>query len=99
MRQSRPSTLVAGGLVALAALSAAHGQSTNPVCQRLEAQLASLDRGNADPARAEQIRRSEEMVNRQQFEVDRLVAQARSIGCESSGFFLILHNTSQQCDG
>lgn len=99
MRQSRPSTLVAGGLVALAALSAAHGQSTNPVCQRLEAQLASLDRGNADPARAEQIRRSEEMVNRQQFEVDRLVAQSRRIGCESFGFFSIFSNPPPQCGG
>src|SRR5262245_35148366 len=59
MRQSRPCTLVAGGLVALAALSVARAQSANPVCQRLEAQLTSLDRGNADPARAEQIRRSE----------------------------------------
>src|SRR5262249_49513331 len=99
MRQSRPSTLVAGGLVALAALSAAHGQSTNPVCHRLEAQLASLDRGNADPARAEQIRRSEEMVNRQQFEVDRLVAQSRRIGCESFGFFSIFSNPPPQCGG
>jgi len=99
MRQSRPSTLVAGGLVALAALSAAHGQSTNPVCQRLEAQLASLDRGNADPARAEQIRRSEEMVNRQQFEVDRLVAQSRRTGCESFGFFSIFSNPPPQCSG
>src|SRR5262245_50682578 len=99
MRVSRSWTFAAGALAALSGLAAAHAQSPNPVCQRLEAQLTSIDRGNADPARAEQIRRAEEMVNRQQFEVDRLVAQARSIGCESSGFFLILHNTSQQCDG
>jgi Protein of unknown function (DUF2865) len=81
------------------ALSVAHAQSTSPVCQRLEAQLASLDRGNADPARAEQIRRSEEMVNRQQFEVDRLVAQSRRIGCESFGFFSIFSNPPAQCGG
>jgi len=99
MRQSRPCTLVAGGLAALTALSVAHAQSANPVCQRLEAQLASLDRGNADPARAEQIRRSEEMVNRQQFEVDRLVAQSRRIGCESFGFFSIFSNPPPQCGG
>jgi Protein of unknown function (DUF2865) len=99
MRQSRPCTLVAGGLAALTALSVAHAQSANPACQRLEAQLASLDRGNADPARAEQIRRSEEMVNRQQFEVDRLVAQSRRIGCESFGFFSIFSNPPAQCGG
>src|SRR5262245_66538888 len=92
MRQSRPCTLVAGGLLVFAALSVAHAQSSNPMCQRLEAQLASIDRGNADPARAEQIRRTEEIVNRQQFEVDRLVAQARRIGCESFGFFSIFSN-------
>jgi hypothetical protein len=61
-------------------LGAAHGQS-DPVCPRLEAQLVSLDRGNADPARVEQIRRTEDMVNRQ-YEVDRMVAQSRRIGCE-----------------
>jgi hypothetical protein len=72
-------------------------QSTNPACQRLEAQLATLDRGNADPARAEQIRRTEDMVNRQQFEVDRLVAQSRRMGCESSGFFSIFSNPPPQC--
>ena len=72
-------------------------QSSNPACQRLEAQLATLDRGNADPARAEQIRRAEDTVNRQQFEVDRLVAQARRMDCESSGFFSIFSNPPPQC--
>ncbi len=75
------------------------GQSSNPACQRLEAQLASLDRGNDDPARADQIRRAEDAVNRQQFEVDRLVAQARRIGCESSGFFSLFTNAPHQCGG
>ena len=72
-------------------------QSSSPACQRLEAQLATLDRGNADPARADQIRRAEDMVNRQQFEVDRLVAQARRMDCESSGFFSIFSNPPPQC--
>ncbi len=75
----------------------AQSQSSNPACQRLETQLATLDRGNADPARADQIRRSEDLVNRQQFEVDRLVAQSRRMGCESSGFFSIFSNPPAQC--
>jgi len=78
-------------------LSAANAQSANPACQRLEAQLATLNQGNADPARADQIRRTEDTVNRQQLEVDRLVAQSRRIGCQNSGFFSIFSNPPQQC--
>ncbi len=69
----------------------------NPMCQRLEAQLTSLDRGNSDPQRADQIRRAEDGVNRQQFEVDKLVSQWRRMGCESSGFFSIFTNPPRQC--
>lgn len=65
------------------------------VCQRLEAQLASVDQGAADPARAEQIRRYEEAAGRQQGEVERMVAQARRGGCDS-GFFLF-RSESPQC--
>ena len=86
-------------LLALTSLAVAHAQSSNPACQRLEAQLATLDRGNTDPARVEQIRRIEDTVNRQQFEVDRLVAQSRRIGCENSGFFSIFSNLPPQCGG
>ncbi|HVV62242.1 MAG TPA: DUF2865 domain-containing protein [Pseudolabrys sp.] len=75
----------------------AQNPSANPACQRMEAQLTSLDRGNDDPARADQIRRAEDAVNRQQFEVDRLVAQSRRLGCESSGFFSIFVNPPAQC--
>ena len=84
--------------VALAS-SAAFAQSQNPACQRLEGQLAALDRGNSDPTRADQIRRAEDAVNRQQFEVDRLVAQSRHLGCGSSGFFSIFNNPPPQCGG
>ena len=91
--------LAAAATFALAACAGALAQSTNPACQRLEAQLTSLDRGNTDPARADQIRRAEETVNRQQFEVDRLVAQGRRMGCESSGFFSIFSNPPSQCGG
>src|SRR5215469_12102192 len=70
-------------LIALAALLGADGvraqvgtpPAANPVCTRLEAQLATIDRGTADPARAEQIRRAQEASDRQQAEVDRLSAQ------------------------
>jgi len=86
-------------LGALASYASALAQSPNPVCHRLETQLAALDRGNSDPARADQIRRAEDAVNRQQFEVDRLVAQSRRMGCESFGFFSIFTNPPPQCGG
>jgi len=72
----------------------------NQLCTRLEAQLASIDRGNAgDPARAEQLRRYEEASSKQQAELDRMIAQTKRAGCEGSGFFLFnaLQTQSQQC--
>ena len=80
----------------------APGQSyQSQLCTRLEAQLASIDRGaGADPARAEQIRRYEEASSRQQAELDRMVAQGRRQGCEGTGGFFIfggLQSQSQQC--
>jgi hypothetical protein len=87
--------IAATGLVL--AGSAAFAQTPGPVCQQLEAQLASLDRGNADPARAAQIRRAEDAVNKQQFEVDKLVAQSRRFDCERSGFFSIFREPAPQC--
>ena len=90
-------TSAAAAVLALASCAGALAQSSNPACQRLEAQLTALDRGNNDPGRADQIRRAEEAVNRQQFEVDRLVAQGRRMGCESSGFFSIFSNPPPQC--
>jgi hypothetical protein len=68
----------------------------NPVCARLEAQLASIDRG--DPTRADQIRRYEEALQAQQGELDRTVALGSRNGCERSGFFLFGRNNSPQCD-
>jgi hypothetical protein len=72
------------------------------LCTRLEAQLAGIDRGaGGDPARAEQVRRYEEAANRQQAELDRMVAQSRRAGCEGTGFFLFgaLQSQSDQCGG
>jgi hypothetical protein len=99
MSDSLPKTCAIATSLLLTTFVMAHAQSLNPACQRLEAQLAVLDRGNADPARAEQIRRIEETVNRQQFEVDRLVAQSRRIGCENFGLFSIFSNNPPQCAG
>ena len=72
-------------------------QSSSPACQRLEAQLTSLDRGNSDPGRAGQIKAAEDAVQRQQFEVDKLVADSRRMGCSNSGFFSIFSAAPPQC--
>jgi hypothetical protein len=69
----------------------------NPVCVRLEGQLAILDRGMVDPARADQIRRYEDAAHRQQSELDRVSAQARRMGCEGRGFFSLFGGQPPQC--
>jgi hypothetical protein len=79
------------------AATGAIAQVGSPVCQRLEAQLTSLDRGNDDPNRAEIVRRAEEASARQQAEVDRLVAQSRRMGCENTGFFSLFSSPPPQC--
>jgi hypothetical protein len=88
--------LLALAMTGLLAGPAAFAQ-TGPACQRLEAQLVSLDRGNDDPGRAEAIRRAEDATNRQQGEVDRMVAQSRRMGCENRGFFSIFSSPPPQC--
>lgn len=72
-------------------------QSANPMCVRLEGQLATIDRGGGDPARAEQLRRYEDAASKQQNELDRVSAQARRMGCDSSGFFSMFNGQSAQC--
>ncbi|MBC7583812.1 DUF2865 domain-containing protein [Tardiphaga sp. vice154] len=90
------------GAVSLANEAAAQGappqQSANPMCVRLEGQLATIDRGGGgDPARAEQLRRYEDAASKQQNELDRVTAQARRMGCDSSGFFSMFNGQSAQC--
>jgi hypothetical protein len=65
------------------------GAAVNPMCPRLEAQLASIDRGggSGDPAKEEQIRRYQDAASKQQGELDRVTSQAKRMGCDSSGFF------------
>ena len=61
----------------------------NPVCARLESQLAAFDRGANDPARAEQIRKYEEAAANQQNELSRQQAQARRLNCDANAFFVL----------
>ncbi len=68
----------------------------NPVCTRLEGQLALINRGG-DPARLDQARRAEDAVNKQQADLDRLVAQSRKLGCESMGLFSLFSSQPPQC--
>src|SRR5215475_5354298 len=74
------------------------GGQVNPICPRLEAQLATIDRGGStDPARDDQIRRYQDAATKQQAELDRVTLQAKRMGCESSGFFSLFNGQSQQC--
>jgi hypothetical protein len=74
------------------------GSAVNPMCPRLEAQLAMIDRGGGgDPARDEQIRRYQDSAARQQAELDRVTSQAKRMGCDSSGFFSLFNGQNAQC--
>jgi len=89
-------------VLALTASAAAQGGpdqvSSNPVCMRLVGQLAAIDRGGtADPARAEQIAKSEDAIAKQQADLDRAVAQAHKNGCQGQGFFSLFSSLSPQC--
>ena len=89
------------GLAALASATVALAQepapNANPACTRLEAQLAAIDRGTQDPARADQIKRYEDSSNRQQAELDRMQNQARRLGCQGGGFFSIFSGQNPEC--
>src|ERR1700716_1876771 len=74
------------------------GAAVNPMCPRLEAQLATIDRGGGgDPAKEEQIRRYQDAATKQQGELDRVTSQAKRMGCDSSGFFSLFSGQSAQC--
>ena len=74
------------------------GAAVNPMCPRLEAQLATIDRGGGgDPAKDEQIRRYQDAAAKQQSELDRVTSQAKRMGCDSSGFFSLFSGQSAQC--
>jgi hypothetical protein len=96
-----------GAILGAAALSASAAAQINPppgapqssdaTCVRLESQLATIDRGAADPARAEQVKRYEDAVAKQQADLDRLLAQSHKQGCEGGGFFALFTGQSPQC--
>ncbi len=92
-------TLAACALSITAAAQTGPDQpATNPVCARLEGQLANVNRGSADPARADLIKHAEEAVAKQQADLDRTVAQSRRQGCEGiAGFFALFTGQSPQC--
>jgi hypothetical protein len=71
--------------------------ASNPVCVRLEGQLAMVNRGGADPGRADQIKRYEDTVAKQQADLDRMLAQAKRRGCEGGGFFALFTGQSPEC--
>jgi Protein of unknown function (DUF2865) len=74
------------------------GPAVNPICPRLEAQLATIDRGGSgDPAKDDQIRRYQDAAAKQQSELDRVTSQAKRMGCDSSGFFSLFSGQSAQC--
>src|SRR5437899_4561148 len=75
------------------------GAPVNPMCPRLEAQLATIDHGggSGDPSKDDQIRRYQDAQTKQQGELDRVTQQARRMGCDSSGFFSLFSGQSAQC--
>jgi Protein of unknown function (DUF2865) len=73
------------------------GGAVNPMCPRLEGQLATIDRDGGDPAKDEQIHRYQDSAARQQAELDRVTSQAKRMGCESSGFFSLFNGQNAQC--
>jgi hypothetical protein len=94
--------LGAGALCSFAAVAVAqtapNQPSANPFCAQLEAQLATVDRGTTDPARADLISHAEEAIAKQQADLDRLTAQSHRAGCEGiAGFFSLLTGQSAQC--
>ncbi len=68
----------------------------NPVCGRLEGQLALINRGG-DPGQQDHARRYEEAINRQQADLDGLIARWRRLGCESVGIFSLFSSQPAEC--
>jgi hypothetical protein len=71
--------------------------SSNPVCVRLEGQLAIINRGGGDSARSDQIKRYEDSIAKQQAELDRALVQSKRRGCEGGGFFSLFTGQAPEC--
>ena len=89
--------LTAAAIAQTAPDQGASQAASNPVCVRLQAQLAAFDRGIADPTRADQIKRAEDAIAKQQADLDRTIAQAHKSGCEGQGFLALFSALSPQC--
>jgi uncharacterized protein DUF2865 len=76
---------------------ASNQTASTPICVRLQGQLAAFDQGAADPARADQIKRTQDAIAKQQADIDRAVAQAHKSGCAGEGFFALFSALSPQC--
>jgi len=76
---------------------AANQPAANPACVRLESQLAAVSQGGMDPARADQIKRAQDSIAKQQADLDHAVAQAHKSGCEGTGFLALFSAFSSQC--
>ena len=74
-----------------------YSQPNNPACLRLEAALAQIDSAsNANPG---QSRQYEDAIQRQRFELDQTIVQARRLGCDTGGgFFVFGRSRPPQCD-
>ena len=71
--------------------------AANPICSRLQGQLAAFDQGSAESARADQLKRAQDAIAKQQADLDRAVAQAHKSGCAGEGFFALFSALSPQC--
>lgn len=88
--------LAIAALVSTSAVAQNYSPSqVSPVCGRLEGQLALINRGG-DPSQTDQARRYDDQLNRQQADLDRLVAHSRRIGCEG-GFFSLFTQQPAEC--
>jgi Protein of unknown function (DUF2865) len=90
-------------LIGLPAVAVAQGlpqpavPSGNPVCTRLEGQLAAIDRAGADPARTDQAHRIEEALGKQQADLDRVQSQFQRLGCQPPSLLSIFVSQPAQC--
>jgi hypothetical protein len=77
-----------------------YGPTDRAACVRLEGSLAQLDSASAAPnADPEQVRRYEEAINRQRFELDQTIVQGRRLGCDTgNSFFIFGPQRPPQCD-
>lgn len=71
------------------------GSQASQLCARLESQLALIDRGG--PGQNEQTRQYEQAYNEQQYQLDRLLARSRRLGCGNVGIFSLFVNEPGAC--